>query len=75
MIIAFEIIVHSQSAGIKSNHLYFYTQIEAAGIEKYSALNGDMAKQLEYVYSFLEDDEELRNIPMNVIPPEENVPR
>ena len=53
----------------------FDKQIEAAGIEKYSALNGDMAKQLEYVYSFLEDDEELRNIPMNVIPPEENVPR
>ena len=34
-----------------------------------------MAKQLEYVYSFFEDDEELKNIPMNVIPPEENVPR
>ena len=34
-----------------------------------------MAKQLEYVYGFLEDDEELKNIPMNVIPPEENIPR
>ena len=46
-----------------------YIQIEATGIEKYIALNGDMDKQLEYVYSFYEEDDELKNLPFSVISP------